>query len=394
MKLLKTGRNGDKAFSQLNGTGSLIFLSGVKAHPDTLGGVIYSEDGTIYKELYITYVTGRPPEEAIFAYEPRSGRLLRIALIPKSQVLNGIIYECQPDTIIVDGITFKSEETPNAVECVELPAQFELPILSPNAYAHKHTDGRIFVFPLPEKFVLDAFVSFGDDKYFSTFQIYDYRSNTYSSGYLLNAELKYDQPYMVSREAMVLGGEKIGYEMSEEYIREYPYIIVENRYFGLFQDFSSHATNRSVDSINGLPLFIVDTALILGGEKLTSTECPGSISLTRFEDIFMPSFLFETSDGDLLFVSTSKYRYSVNSTRFYIVSNGKGTEVQVITSCSWRCLGNEEIVTAAGRFFFTPEGSDTKERTNFNGQPIKQLDMSQFSIMETWDSLEIIAIKK
>lgn len=394
MKFLKTGRHGDKTFKQVNGPASLIFLSGIKAHPDTLGGIIYSEDGESYREHYITYVTGRPPVEAIFAFEPQSGRMLRILLKPELRDVDNMIYEKDPNTIIVDGLTFRRVETATKVNCSELPAQFELPILSPHAYAFKHADGRIFVFPLPEKFVLDAFVSFGEDKYFSTFQIYDYRSNTFSSGYLLNEELNFKQPYMVSKDAMVLGGEKIGYEMSAEYIRENPHIIVGNRYFWLYKEFSSNANNRSVESINGLPLFIVDTALILGGEKLTSIECPGSIFLTRFEDIFIPTYLFETSGGDLLFVSTSKYRYSVNSTRFYIVSNGKGTEVQIIQSCSWRVLGNQEIVTTAGRFFYTPEGSDTEEHTNFEGHPIKQLDMSEFSIVETWHNLEIMPRQK
>lgn len=393
MKFLKTGRLQDKTFKQPNGPATLIFLSGIKAHPATLGGILFSEDGEIYRELYITYVTGRSPEEAIFAYEPQFGRMLRIALKPRFQEINGIIYEKQPDTIIVDGTTYKSVDTPIKVDCVPLPQQFELPILSPNAYAHKHADGRIFVFPLPEKFVLDAYVSFGDNKYFSTFQIYDYRSNTYSRGYLLNEELNYRQPYMVSQEAMVLGGEEIGYEMSAKYAKEHPHIVVETRYFGLHREYSSNANNRNVESIDGLPLHVVDTALILGGEKLTSADCPGSISLNRFEDIFIPTFLFEMSDGDMLYVSTSKYRYSVNSTRFYLVSKGICTEIQIIQSGSWRVLGNEEIVTAAGRFFFTPEGSDTEERTNFNGQPIRQLDMSEFSIMETWDTLEIIPRK-
>ncbi|MBC8000112.1 MAG: hypothetical protein IAF58_19315 [Leptolyngbya sp.] len=382
MKFLKTGRHGDQTYVQQNGSAVVIFMGEVSAHFQTLGGILFSEDGQIFHELFNCMACGPYQKETIYAYEPSSGRLLRMALQTEFFESVGMMHAGAINSIIVDGTSFLLTQTPPAVELIQLPACFELPLLSPHAYAFKHDDGRTFVFPNPESFALDAFVSVEGDSFFSTLQIYDYRSDDFTRGYLANEELGYQQQFMVNKDAMVLGGENIGYEMSAENAREHPHLRMGSRYFGLHKEYGDFANGEIVDSLNGLSLHTIGFKLILGGEKLTKIECPGSVLLTRFEDVFRPENLFETADGNLLYVSTSKYRLTEHSLRVFLIVDKATQELPVRAYSGWRGSGNFEIITDSGRLFYTFSNKATEEQSNFDGCPIKELDLNQYRIEE------------
>lgn len=120
----------------------------------------------------------------------------------------------------------------------------------------------------------------------------------------------------------------------------------------------------------------------LDGTIFRKIDEPRAVDVVPLPEVRKPEYLFRLADGNYLYVSADKYRYSYESFRMWIGSGEEMREVIVKRVGRYRDGGTTQIDTEEG-VFFNPIGFAFRDRkSTWKDEEMTRLDLNDFVIVE------------
>ncbi len=119
----------------------------------------------------------------------------------------------------------------------------------------------------------------------------------------------------------------------------------------------------------------------LEGVTFRKSDGPENIEVVPLPTVRRPEYLFRLADGNFLFVSADKYRFSYTSFRMWIGNGEEMKEIGVRYVGRYRDGGTTIIQTDSGNFF-SPTPFDTEKKATWNDEEMTRLKIEDFVIVE------------
>lgn len=108
----------------------------------------------------------------------------------------------------------------------------------------------------------------------------------------------------------------------------------------------------------------------------------------HFPDERQPEYLFRTLEGEYLYVSADRFKYSYESFKLFYGPAESMKHVPIIESERWRDGGTTFVVTEIGTLF-SPTSFRPDEKPTWQDQEIEPLDHKDFKIQEVLDAVTL-----